>query len=187
MEMYFVIGLVVVIVLMFVVPWIIRIYNMLVRGRNRVREVWANIEVQLNRRHELIPNLVSTVKGYATHESATFTQVTEARSRAEAAGTPSEKAATERQLTSSLMSLYAVAEAYPDLKASDNFNRLQHQLVEVEDAIQQARTQYNAIVRRYNTFVQSFPINLMSGILGFKPADFFDAPDEANTPASATF
>ena len=142
--------------------------------------IWANIEVQLNRRHELVPNLVSTVKGYAKHEDEVLNDVTEARSRATGAGTPAEKAASEGQLMMGLKSLYAVAEKYPDLKANQNFQDLQKELSGLEDAIQQARTQYNKAVSRYNTFVQSFPQNLIAGFLGFKSEEFYDAPDEAN-------
>jgi len=178
---------IIVLVALIVVPWLIRVYNMLVMGRNRVHEMWSNIEVQLNRRYELIPNLVGTVKGYAKHEDQTFTKVTEARSRAMAAKTPSEHAAAESMLAQSLMGLYAVAEAYPELKANQNFLGLQRELVGIEDAIQQARTQYNAIVRRFNTGVQTFPTNIAAGILGFKAFDFYNAPDAANENVKAEF
>lgn len=168
-------------------PWVIRTYNGLVRGRNKVREVWANIEVQINRRHELIPNLVSTVKGYATHENAVLTQVTQARSSAVAAKSPAEHAQAEQLLMTGLMSLYAVAEAYPELRASGNFTSLQTELSQIENAIQESRTAYNGIVSRFNTAVQSFPTNLIAGLMGFKQVEFYDAPEQASSVPSASF
>jgi LemA protein len=174
-------------IVVLVAPWLIRVYNMLVRGRNRVQEGWANIEVQLNRRHELIPNIVNTVKGYAKHEDATFTQVTEARSRALGAKTPQDLASAERSLMRSLSGLYAVAENYPELKASGNFTQLQGQLVDTEDQIQEARTFYNGLVARFNTAVESFPTNLVANVLGFKKFDFYDAPEEAGQASSVQF
>jgi LemA protein len=172
---------------LFLVPWLVRTYNRLVWGRNKVREFWSNIEVQLNRRHELVPNLVATVKGYATHEDAVFTRVTEARAKAMGASQPGALAQAERELTGALASLYAVAENYPQLKAAGNFSQLQQELVTVEETIQQARTKYNAAVSRFNTAVQSFPVVLVARLLGFKPFDFFDAPDGAGQPAAAVF
>ena len=170
-----------------IVPWLIRVYNRLVHGRNRVREMWSNIEVQLNRRYELIPNLVGAVKGYAKHEDQTFTKVTEARSAAMAAKTPGEHAAAETMLTRSLTGLYAVAEAYPELKASGNFSGLQSELVNIENSIQESRTQYNAIVSRFNTAVEMFPTNIAAAILRFNKFDFYDAPDAANKAVSTDF
>jgi LemA protein len=160
--------------------WVIGVYNMLVRGRNRVDEGWSDIEVQLNRRYDLIPNLVNTVKGYAKHEEGVFTKVTEARTKAMSAATPAEHAAAENQLSQTLKSLFAVAEAYPDLKASQNFHHLQTELVDAEDKIQAARRFYNSLVRHFNTAVQTFPTNLIASSLGFKKYDFYDAPDAAD-------
>lgn len=178
---FFLIAIVLLFILgIFLVPWIIKTYNRLVMGRNRVREVWANIEVQLNRRHELIPNIVSAVKGYAKHEESVFTQVTQARSDAVAAKTPTQHAQKEAALGLGLASLYAVAEGYPELKASTNFTKLQTELSNLEELIQESRTKYNAVVRRFNTFIQTFPNNLISGILGFKSEEYYDAPDAAD-------
>ncbi|MFH1711649.1 MAG: LemA family protein, partial [Patescibacteria group bacterium] len=127
-EIILIILIVLVVLAVLLVPWIIKTYNKLVWGRNKVKEIWANIEVQLNRRHELVPNLVSTVKGYAKHEDKVLNEVTEARSKATDASTPAEKAASEQQLMMGLSSLYAVAENYPELKANDNFMKLQGEL-----------------------------------------------------------
>lgn len=186
MDIFLIVLVIVLAGALLLIPPIIKLYNRLVRGRNKVREIWSNIEVQLNRRHELVPNLVNTVKGYATHEEGTFTKVTEARSKAVSSSSPGELGALERTLMSGIGQIYAVAEAYPELKASDNFTRLQSELSTIEDNIQQSRTEYNAIVSRFNTGVQSFPVNLIAGLLGFKSFEFFDAPDEASK-APATF
>ena len=167
--------------------WLIGVYNMLIRGRNRVEEGWSDIEVQLNRRYDLIPNLVNTVKGYAKHEEGVFTKVTEARTRAMSAATPQEHAVAENMLSQTLKSLFAVAEAYPDLKASQNFHHLQSELVDAEDKIQAARRFYNGLVRKFNTHVQQFPTNLVAGLLGFKKYDFYDAPEVANAVPQVSF
>ncbi len=167
--------------------WAIGVYNMLIRGRNRVQEGWSDIEVQLNRRYDLIPNLVNTVKGYAKHEEGVFTQVTEARAKAMSAGTPEEHAVAENQLSQTLKSLFAVAEAYPDLKASQNFHHLQTELVDAEDKIQASRRFYNTLVRKFNTAVQTFPTNLIAGMIGFKKYDFYDAPEVANAVPKVDF
>ena len=182
-----VIAVVIFIAALVLIPWIIRTYNILVMGRNKVTELWSNIEVMLNRRHELVPNLVSTVKGYAKHEEGVLTQVTEARAEAVATKSPKELSQKEAQLSMGLSSLYAVAENYPELKANDNFMRLQQELVQVEDTIQRRRNRYNKGVSRFNTFVQQFPQNLIAGMLGFKAFEFFDAPDEAEKPVEAGF
>lgn len=167
--------------------WLIGMYNTLIRGRNRVEEGWSDIEVQLKRRYDLIPNLVNTVKGYAKHEEGVFTQVTEARSQAMSATTPAEHAAAENMLSQSLKSLFAVAESYPDLKASGNFHHLQTELVDAEDKIQASRRFYNGLVRRFNIKVQSFPANMVAGFLGFKKYDFYDAEDAVNETPQVAF
>ncbi len=166
---------------------LIAVFNGLIRSRNRVDEAWSDIEVQLKRRYDLIPNLVNTVKGYAKHEDSVFTKVTEARSQAMQAKTPAEHAESENMLTETIKSLFAVAEGYPDLKASDNFLHLQRELVDAEDKIQSARRFYNGQVRDFNTKQQVFPTNIFAGMLGFKNRDFFDAPDEVNNTPEVTF
>lgn len=158
--------------------WLVLVYNGLIRLRNYVEEAWSDIEVQLKRRYDLIPNLVNTVKAYAKHEDSVFTKVTEARSNAMQATTMGEHAKAEGMLTETLKSLFAVAEAYPDLKASNNFADLQRELVDTEDKIQASRRFYNANVRDFNTKVQVFPNNLIAGMLSFTKFDFYDAPEE---------
>lgn len=167
--------------------WLIAIFNGLIRLRNRVDEAWSDIEVQLKRRYDLIPNLVNTVKGYAKHEDSVFTKVTEARSNAMQAQTPAEHAEAENMLTGTLKSLFAVSENYPALQASENFLHLQRELVDAEDKIQAARRFYNGNVRDFNTKIQVFPNNMVSGILGFKKYEFFDAPDEVNQVPEVKF
>lgn len=150
------------------------VYNGLVRSRNRVDEAWSDIEVQLKRRYDLIPNLVNTVKGYAAQESGVLQKVTEARTQAMNAGTINEKLKDENQLSGALKSLFAVAESYPDLKSNQNFMQLQSDLTDTEDKIQAARRFYNGTVRDYNTKLQVFPTNIFANALGFKTRDFFD-------------
>ena len=154
--------------------WFIAIYNSLVKLRNRVREAWADIEVQLKRRYNLIPNLVATVKGYAAHERGVLEKVTEARTKAMGAKTVKEKAEAENFLSSTLKSLFAVAENYPHLKAAANFLELQRELRDTEDKIQAARRFYNTNVRDFNIKTESFPSNLIAKIFGFKKEEFFE-------------
>lgn len=161
-----------------IVLWVIVAYNGLVRLRYRVKEAWSDIEVQLKRRYDLIPNLVETVKGYAAHETSAFENVTKARAAAMGAQTAGEHAATENMLTGALKSLFAVAEAYPDLKANTNFLELQRELSDTENKIQAARRFYNGNVKDMNTRVEQFPTNMIAGAFGFKHEDFFDL-DEA--------
>jgi len=160
-------------------------YNSLVGLRVRSDSAWSDIDVQLKRRHDLIPNLVETVKGYAGHEKSTFENVTKYRSLAMQATGPAERAQAEGQLTMALKSLFAVAENYPQLRASENFTALQKSLAEIEDNLQNARRYYNAVVRDLNTTIQSFPSNLVAGMFGFQPRAFFelDAPAEREAPA----
>ncbi|MGI6103389.1 MAG: LemA family protein [Patescibacteria group bacterium] len=155
--------------------WVIGAFNSLVALRNRVEEAWSDIDVQLKRRYDLIPNLVETVKGYAKQEKQVFTEVTKARTVAMGAGTLEDKAAKEDMLTNALKSVFAVAENYPDLKSSANFLQLQEELSDTEDKIQAARRFYNANVRDFNTKLQVFPTNLIGAQLGFKAREFFEA------------
>ena len=158
--------------------WVVAQYNGFVKLRNIVEESWKQIDVELHRRYDLIPNLVETVKGYAGHERQTLEAVTAARAQAATPGaTPAEQAAQENILTGALRQLFAVAEAYPDLKANTNFLDLQHQLTETEDRIAAGRRFYNANVRTMNTKVQTFPPNIVARMFGFKEAEYFEAED----------
>ncbi len=170
-----------------VVIWVIAIYNGLIRLKNRVDEAWADIDVQLKRRYNLIPNLVETVKGYAKHERELFTKVTEARARAMQAGSVEDKAQAENMLSQTLKSLFAVAENYPELKASENFAKLQDELTDTENKIQAARRFYNGQVRDFNTKIQVFPNNIIAGMLGFKPREFFELEGEEREPVKVDF
>ena len=166
------------------VALVISLYNRLVRLRNGSESAWSDIDVQLKRRWELVPNLVETVKGYARHEQATFEKVTAARNQAMQAKTPAEHGAAESNLSGVLRSLFAVAEAYSELRANENFLGLQRELSGLEDAIQNARRYYNAIVRDLNTAIESFPGNLVAGPFGFARREYFelDAPAERAAP-----
>lgn len=155
-------------------------YNSLVTLKVRVDEAWSDITVQLKRRADLIPNLVNSVKGYAAHESGVFEKVTEARSAVMDAKGVQETAEAENMLEGALKSLFAVAEAYPDLKANENFLQLQNELVDTEDKIQASRRFYNGGVRDLNTKIQIFPNNVFAGMLGFKERDFFEVEDMAS-------
>jgi LemA protein len=155
-------------------------YNGLVTLKIRVDEAWSDITVQLKRRLDLIPNLVNSVKGYAAHESGVFTAVTEARANALNAQGVKETAAAENQFEGALKSLFAVAEAYPDLKANENFLQLQQELVDTEDKIQASRRFYNGGVRDLNTKIQVFPNNMFAGMLGFTQREFFEVEDMAS-------
>lgn len=154
-------------------------YNSLVTLKIRVDEAWSDITVQLKRRLDLIPNLVNTVKGYAQHESGVFEKVTEARANALSAQGVKQTAEAENQFEGALKSLFAVAEAYPDLKANQNFIQLQQELVDTEDKIQASRRFYNTGVRDLNTKIQIFPNNIFAGMLGFKQREFFEVEDRA--------
>lgn len=171
---WIVLGVVVVIVI-----WAISIYNNLVAMRQRTDQAFADIDVQLKQRHDLIPNLVETVKGYAAHEKGTLEAVIAARSRAvsvENAG-PAERAAAEGAVTSALRGLFALAESYPQLRAVESFTQLQTQLAQIEDAVQNARRYYNAVVRDLNTKVVQFPSNIVAGLFSIKSREFFEAPE----------
>lgn len=154
--------------------WVIAVYNGLIRLRNRVDEAWSDIDVQLKRRYDLIPNLVESVKGYATHERETLQKVIAARAAAMGAQSMSDRAEAENMLSQTLKSLFAVTESYPDLKASQNFLQLQDDLKDTEDKIQASRRFYNANVRDFNTKIQVFPNNIVAAQLSFKKYDFFE-------------
>lgn len=154
--------------------WAIFTYNGLITLKNRTDEAWSDIDVQLKRRYDLIPNLVETVKGYATHESTAFENIAKARTAAMAAQTVGDKAVAENQLSQTLKSIFALSEAYPELKANVNFMDLQQQLTDTEDKIQASRRFYNGNVRDFNTKLQVFPTNMIGNMLGFTKRDFFE-------------
>ena len=170
---------VVVVVVVAVAAYVLFAYNSLIRQRNQVKEAWSDIDVQLKRRYNLIPNLVEAVKGYAAHERETFDSVTQARAQALGAQTPGDKAQAENMLTSTLKTLFAVAEAYPDLKANANFLELQRELSDTENKIQAARRFYNTNVRDYNTAIQSVPTNIVASVFSFKKEEYFELEDKA--------
>ena len=171
-----------------VIAFVIAQYNKLVRLRNQAEEAWAQIDVQLRRRHDLIPNLVETVKGYAEHERGVFEAVTEARARAVSAGSVGEKAQAEAGLTGALRSLFAVAENYPQLKADQNFRQLQDELARTEDQIAGSRQQYNAAVRDYDTAREVFPTNIVAGAFNFEEREYFEVDDpDAREPVKVEF
>jgi len=180
MDILLLIILGVVVILFFI---IIALYNSLVTLKNRVDEAWSDIDVQLKRRYDLIPNLVETVKGYATHERELFERVTEARARAMGATSAPAKAAAEDMLTNTLKSLFAVAENYPQLRASENFAKLQDELSDTENKIQASRRFYNGNVRDFNTKIQLFPNNIINALLHFQPREFFGLENEAERDA----
>jgi LemA protein len=166
------------IVVALLVLWLIYMYNSLITSRNRVDEAWSDIEVQLKRRYDLIPNLVNTVKGYAKHEEGVFTKVTDARAQAMAAPTPQKKLEAENMLSQSLRSLFALSENYPDLKANQNFLSLQGDLTDTEDKIQASRRFYNSNVRDFNTKLQTFPTNFFASLFAFTARPFFDIDEK---------
>jgi LemA protein len=162
-------------------------YNSLVQMRVRCDSAWSDIDVQLKRRHDLIPNLVETVKGYAAHEKGTFENIAKFRSQAMQATTPEGKALAENQLTGALKSLFAVAENYPELKASEQFTKLQGSLSQTEDAIQNSRSYYNQVVRDLNTTIQSFPNSILANMFGFTPRQFFETTEADREPVAVKF
>jgi LemA protein len=163
------------------------IYNGLVRSRVRTREAWSGIDVQLKRRADLVPNLVETVRGYASHERETFENVTRARSMLQQAGSPAEAAAANNQLSQALRSLFAVAEAYPQLKANENFMALQSELTDLEEKIAYARQFYNRNVTDFNTRIQVVPNVFIANMFGFQPFEFFEAEEEAREVPKVSF
>ena len=178
-----VVAIVVLLVLIF-----IGVNNSMIGARNRVDEAWSGIDVQLKRRHDLIPNLVETVKGYAQHERKTFEETTKARAEAMAAQGVDQTRAAEQNLTAALANLRAVAENYPDLRATENFQRLQADLNEIEDEIQASRRIYNSNVQSYNTKIQVFPNSIVANQGGFTPREFFEIEDAADRePVEVSF
>ncbi len=174
--------------LVILILWVILTYNRFVSLRNRAEEGWSDIDVQLKRRYDLIPNLVATVKGYAKHEEGVFTKVTDARTRAMNAKTLAERGEAENALTNTLKSLFAVAESYPDLKASANFAKLQDELADTENKIQASRRFYNGLVRDLNTLIQTFPSNTIAKLFKFTTREFFElGQEEAKEPVKVNF
>lgn len=170
------------------VGFVVVVYNRLVRLRNLCEEAWAGIEVELRRRHDLIPNLVETVKGYAAHESGVLTQVTEARASAVAAGAVGEQAKAEGMLNQALRSLFAVAENYPDLKADANFRELQQELAATEDRLARSRQVYNGAVRAYDTAREVFPGSIVASMFHFEAREYFEIDEpEAREPVKVEF
>jgi LemA protein len=175
-------GLVILGIIIALLAIVVFIYNSLVRAKVRTDEAWSDITVQLKRRYDLIPNLVNTVQGYATHEKTVFEDVTKARASALGAQTVAQAAQADNQFQQALKSLFAVTENYPDLKANQGFQQLQAELVDTEDKIQAARRFYNGAARDLNIKIQSFPTNIFAGVLGFKVREFFDV--DANQAAA---
>jgi len=184
MLIYIILGIIVIAVLA-----AIAIYNKLVRLRNTVKSSWSDIDVQCKKRYDLVPNLVETVKGYASHEKTVFEKVTQARSMAMQATTPGEMAKAENMIRETLKSLFAVAEAYPELKANANFLQLQSQLQEMENNIEYARRYYNAVVRDFNIMIESFPSNIIASQFKFKQAELFqlETPEAERKPVKVSF
>lgn len=176
-------------IIVLMILFVVIVYNKLVRLRNTVKSSWSDIDVQLKKRYDLVPNLVETVKGYAAHERSVFEKVSEARSMAMQASSPGEKAKAENMLRDTLKSLFAVAEAYPDLKANANFMQLQSQLKELEDNIEYARRYYNAVVRDLNITIESFPSNMVASGFKFEKEEFFEleAPEVERKPVKVSF
>lgn len=182
-----VIVLIVIAVLVLLLVAVVAIYNGLVRARNNVDNAWSQIGVQLKRRYDLIPNLVETVKGYAAHEAGVFEKVTQARSNAMQASGPQAQAQAENVLSGALKSLFAVAEAYPDLKANQNFLNLQEELTSTEDRIAYSRQYYNDSVLRYNNKIQTFPTVVIAGMFNFSRREFFETTPEDQAPVKVQF
>jgi len=168
---------IIIVVIVLILLWLIGVYNGLIKLRNRVKEAWSDIDVQLKRRYDLIPNLMETVKGYMKHEEGVLTKVTEARAKAMGAKSIEERGQAENMLSETLKSLFAVAESYPDLKASQNFLSLQDEISDTENKIQAARRFYNGQVRDFNTKIETFPNNVVAGMLKFKKYDYYEVAE----------
>jgi LemA protein len=179
--------IILIVVLALLALGLILLYNRLVRLRNRTENAWAQVDVQLRRRYDLIPNLVETVKGYASHERATFEEVTRARTRAEAAQGVEAQAEAENALTAAIGRLFAVAEDYPELRASENFQQLQAQLADTEQKIAVARQVYNDTVLTYDTALESVPTNLVGSIFAFRPRPYFEIEERAREAPRVQF
>jgi len=172
---------IVLVVIGILIVWAIGVYNSLVSMRQRVNQAYADIDVQLRQRHDLVPNLVETVKGYAAHERGTLEAVVQARSTAMAAQGPAQQAAAENMLTGTLRQLFALSESYPDLKANTNFQQLQAELTDIENKLAAARRFFNNSVQEYNTGIQQFPAALFASMFGFGPREFFDVGEDRKT------
>lgn len=180
--------IIIIAVIVLLVAWIIGVFNSLIGKRNTVKNAWSDIDVQLKRRYDLVPNLVETVKGYKNYEVSVLEKVTEARTRAMSAQTdPQARAKAENAFSDALKSLFAVAENYPDLKASANFQQLQTELSSLENDIQSARRYYNAAVREFHNTIQVFPNNIIAGMFGFKESEFFGADEQEKEPVKVSF
>ncbi|MBK5224495.1 MAG: LemA family protein [Acidimicrobiia bacterium] len=179
--------LIILVIVIALVAFVIVTYNGLVSLRNRIENAWAQIDVQLKRRYDLIPNLVETVKGYASHEAETLEKVIQARNMAVSAGSVGEQAQAENMLSGALKSLFAVSEAYPDLKANQGFLQLQEELTGTEGRIAYARQFYNDTVYKYNTKIQSFPANILANMFKFTEREYFETDDESRGPVQVQF
>ncbi len=181
--------LIIVGIFLVIISFVIVTYNKLIRLKNTVRSSWSDVDVQLKKRYDLVPNLIETVKGYASHERSVFEKVTQARSNAMRASSPADKARAENALTDTLKTLFALSEAYPELKANANFMQLQSQLKELEDNIEYSRRYYNAVVRDFNILIESFPSNIIASMFNFKQEEFFEleAPEEERKPVKVNF
>jgi len=179
--------IIIAVVVLVLVFWVIGLYNALARARIRVKEAWSGIDVQLKRRSSLIPNLVETVKGYAAHEKEVLENVTRARAMLDRAGTPGQAAQADNILTGALRSLFAVAEAYPDLKANTNFLELQRELTDTEDKIAYSRQFYNGNVREYNEKIAVVPSSVIAGMFNFEPAEFYEAEEGSREDINVSF
>lgn len=180
-------GWIILVVVIVVALWFVGTYNMFVTLRNRVKNAWAQIDVQLKRRYDLIPNLVETVKGYAAHEKEVFEKVTELRTRAMSASGPKEVGEANNMLTGALKTLFAVAEAYPELKANENFLKLQEELTNTENRIAFSRQFYNDIVMRYNMAQEKIPAALVAKVMGLTPSEYYPVPEEERGNVKVSF
>lgn len=181
------VGIIILVIVVVAAVAIIGMYNGLIKLKNRVDEAWSDIDVQLKRRYDLIPNLINTVKGYATHEKELFERVTLARTAAMSAGSANEKAEAENMLSGTLKSLFAVSENYPELKANQNFLELQRELTDTEDKIQASRRFYNGNVRDFNTKIETFPTNILAGMMNFAKREFFEAKESEKENVKVEF
>lgn len=179
--------IIVIIVIVLLILWVISVYNSLVTLRNRVKDQWAQIDVQLKRRFDLIPNLIETVKGYTKHESETLENIVKVRNTYASANTPQEAMEADGELNKAVSRLFALAESYPDLKANTNFLQMQDELKETENKIASARQFYNDVVLRYNNKIQMFPSNIVAGLFGFKTEAFFEANKEEKENVKVKF
>lgn len=179
--------IIVIAIIVLIAVWLVVAYNRLVRLRNRTQNAWSQVDVQLKRRYDLVPNLVETVKGYASHEQDTFQAVVEARNAAVSAASVPDQTAAENMLTGALKQLFALAESYPDLKASDNFRTLQTQLADIEGDITVARQIYNDTTLSYNNAVETIPTNMVASVSGFQRGVFFEVEDEGRTVPKVQF